>query len=252
MISRYGIGYDNIDIAAATRNGILVTYVPDYCLDEVADHTMAMLLALARGVISGSRTVERGDWKVPHGEVRRLAGRRLAVIGVGGIGAKVIARAQPFGFDLAGFDPGIHTWEVPARRASSLEEAVAEADVITLHAPLSDATRHLIDDDAIAAMSRTPILVNTARGGLIDLEAATAALESGALGGLALDVTEVEPLPSEHPVRTHPRAVITPHIGFYSVEAQAELQRRAATEVARALQGDPPDRPVNPEVVGGS
>jgi D-3-phosphoglycerate dehydrogenase len=248
IISRYGIGYDNIDVAAATRRGILVTYVPDYCLDEVADHTMALMLALARGVVVGARTVTGGGWSVPQGGVRRLRGRRLAVIGVGGIGRRVIARALPFGLDVTGFDPYVSDWDLGARRAGSLEEAVQDADLITLHTPLTAENRHLIDADSIAKMTRSPIIVNTARGGLVDVDAATEALDSGRIGGLALDVTEVEPPPADHPLRNHPRAVLTPHMAFYSVEAQAELQRRAAEEVARALRGEPPDRPVNPEV----
>ena len=109
VISRYGIGYDNIDIAAATGHGILVTYVPDYCLDEVADHTMALLLALARGVTTGAGGA-RGDWKVPHGAVHRLPGRRLAVIGAGGVGRRVIERARAFGFEIVGFDPFVEDW----------------------------------------------------------------------------------------------------------------------------------------------
>jgi len=245
VISRYGIGYDNIDIDAATRNGILVTYVPDYCLDEVADHTLALVLSLARGVAQGSRTVADGEWRVPQGAVRRLRGMRLAVIGTGGIGRRVIERARPFGFGVVGFDPYVREWDIAARRATSFEDAVAEADVITLHTPLTTENRHMIGTESIALMKRAPIVVNTARGGLVDADAAVTALDSGDLGSVALDVTEEEPPPTDHPLRTHPRAVLTPHMAFYSVEAQAELQRRAAEEVARALRGEPPDRPVN-------
>lgn len=252
VISRYGIGYDNIDVEAATRHGVLVTYVPDYCLDEVADHTFALILSLARGVAAGSRAVAEGEWQVPHGAVRRLRGMRLAVIGAGGIGRRVIERAHPFGFRVLAFDPYVGEWDLPARRATSFEEAIAEADVITLHTPLTAESRHLIDSDSISLMNRAPILVNTARGGLVEPDAAVSALDSGQLGGIALDVMEDEPPPSDHPLRRHPRAVLTPHMGFYSVEAQAELQRRAAEEVARALRGEPPDRPVNAAVVSSA
>ena len=248
VIARYGIGYDNVDVGAAAEHGIVVTYVPDYCLDEVADHAMALLLSLARGVAEASAVVRAGGWKVPQGTVHRLRGRRLALIGVGRIGRKLAERAAAFGYEVTGYDP--YASELPGMaRAATLEEAVAEADVISLHAPLTDDTRHVIGPETIAMMRRAPIVVNTARGPLVDLEAATRALEDGTIGGLALDVTEPEPLPDGHVLRSHPRAVITPHTAFYSAEAQAELQRRAVEEVARALRGEPPHRPV-PQMVG--
>jgi D-3-phosphoglycerate dehydrogenase / 2-oxoglutarate reductase len=251
IISRYGIGYDNIDVAAATERGLLVTYVPDYCLDEVADHAIALLLALARGVHHAALAVSRGEWAVPHGAVHRLQGSRLAVIGVGGIGARVVDRARAFGIEAVGVDPYLEEWTVPAERATSFADAVVDADFVSLHVPLTDENHHLIDADSIAGMRRAPIIVNTARGPLVDMDAAVEALDSGRLGGVALDVTEAEPPPADHPLRSHPRAVLTPHMAFYSVEAQAELQRRAAEEIARALRGEAPDRPVNPEVLAG-
>jgi D-3-phosphoglycerate dehydrogenase / 2-oxoglutarate reductase len=249
VISRYGIGYDNIDVGAATARGLLVTYVPDYCIDEVADHAMALLLALGRGVHPAALATRAGEWAVPHGTVHRLRGSRLALIGVGAIGRAVLERARPFGIEGVGFDPYVRDWTLEAERAETLEDAVGEADFISLHAPLTDETRHIIDADSIALMRRAPVLVNTARGPLVDMDAAADALANGRLGGVGLDVTEVEPPPADHPLRSHPRAILTPHMGFYSVEAQAELQRRAAQEVANALQGDPPGRPVNPEVL---
>jgi D-3-phosphoglycerate dehydrogenase / 2-oxoglutarate reductase len=249
LISRYGVGYDNIDIEAATRNGIVVTYVPDYCLDEVADHAMALLLGVGRGVVDADRSVRRGEWTVPHGAVHRLRGRRLAVIGAGGIGRRVIERARAFGFEIVAFDPYIEDWDLEVERAETMEVAFAEADAITLHVPLTGENRHMIDADSIARMNRSPIVVNTSRGPLVDMDAAADALQSGALSGVALDVTELEPPPADHPLRAHPRAVLTPHMGFYSIEAQADLQRRAAEEVVRALTGEAPHRPVNPEVL---
>ncbi len=248
VIARYGIGYDNVDVAAAAEHGITVTYVPDYCLDEVADHAMALLLSLARGVPQASAVVRAGGWKVPQSPIHRIRGRRLSLIGVGRIGGKLAERATAFGYEVTGFDP--YASELPGMaRAETLEDAVAEADVISLHAPLTDDTRHIIGPATIAMMRRSPIVVNTARGPLVDLAAATRALDEGIIGGLALDVTEPEPLPDDHPLRAHPRALITPHTAFYSVEAQADLQRRAVEEVARALRGEPPHRPV-PQMVG--
>ena len=252
VISRYGIGFDNIDIEAATRNGIVVTYVPDYCQDEVADHTLGLLLGLARGIVDADRDVREGKWAVPQGGIHRLQGRRLAVIGAGGIGRKVIDRARAFGFEIVAYDPFIEDWNLDAERAETLEQAFAEADAITLHVPMTDENRHMVGRESIAKMKRSPIVVNTSRGPLVEMDAAADALESGALGGLALDVTEEEPPPVDHRLRKHPRAILTPHMGFYSIEAQQELQRRAAAEVVRVLTGEPPDRPVNPEVLSAA
>jgi D-3-phosphoglycerate dehydrogenase len=249
VIARYGIGYDNVAVDTATANGIVVTRVPDYCLDEVADHALALLLCAARGVSAGQREVRAGGWTMPR-DVYRLRGRRLALVGVGQIGSRLAARAQALGLEVIGFDPYLERWPAGVARADSLEAAVAEADVVSLHAPLTDANRGLIGARAIAAMRRRPIVVNTARGGLIDLDAATAALDDGRLSYLALDVVDPEPLPADHPLRDHPRAIITPHMAFFSVQAEDELQRRAAGEVAHVLRDEPVDVPVNPEVVG--
>jgi len=239
ILARYGIGVDNIDVEAATRAGIRVTNVPDYCLDEVADHTMALLLGAARQLVSASRAVAEGRWAVPHGRVHRLQGRRLALLGVGRIGGRVVERARSFGLEVVGYDPFL------ARRVESLtptgsaEEAVEDADYVSLHMPLTEETRHIVGDRLIDAMRRAPVILNTSRGGLVDLAAAGRALERGALSGLALDVTETEPLPPDSPLRTDPRVIVTPHMAFYSVESTRELQRRAAEEVVRALRGEP-------------
>jgi D-3-phosphoglycerate dehydrogenase / 2-oxoglutarate reductase len=239
IIARYGIGVDNVDVDAATRQGIQVTNVPDYCLDEVADHAMALLLAAARGVVGAARGVREGDWSVPQENIHRIAGRRLALIGGGRIGRRVADRARAFGYEVVVYDPYADD------SVTSVEEAVSGADAVSIHAPLTDETRHIIGPETLAAMERRPILINTSRGGLVDLDAVTRALDEDRLSAVALDVTEPEPLPDDHPLRTHPRAIVTPHMSFYSEEAQAELQRRAVEEVVRALTGEPPRCPVN-------
>jgi D-3-phosphoglycerate dehydrogenase / 2-oxoglutarate reductase len=250
VIARYGVGFDNIDIEAASNAGVLVTYVPDYCLDEVADHTMSLLLAAARAVTFASREVEEGHWALPEAPVRRLRGQRLALVGVGRIGRRVAERARSFGLEVVGFDPFLQDWDgIGVKRADTLEEALVDADAISLHAPLTPENRHLISDRTLTGLNRRPILVNTSRGGLVDLQAAVRALEDGRLSAVALDVTEPEPLPPGHPLRRHPRAIVTPHMAYYSVEAQEDLQTRAAEEVARALRGEPPRCPVNPDVL---
>jgi D-3-phosphoglycerate dehydrogenase len=247
IIARYGIGYDNVDVEAATRHGIQVTYVPDYCLDEVADHTLALLLAFARGVVEAAQAVRAGSWALPAGAgIHRMAGRRLALLGVGRIGRRVAARARAFGLEVCAHDPFLADWDVEGvARAATEEDALADADYVSLHAPLTPENRHLIGERTLGMMRRSPLVLNTARGGLVDLDAAVRALDDGRLGGLALDVTEVEPLPADHPLRRHPRAIVTPHMAFYSLEAQQELRRRVADEVARAIRGEPPRCPVN-------
>jgi len=246
VISRCGIGFDNIDVDAATRHGIQVTYVPDYCLDEVADHTMAMLVASARSLFPAALETRAGGWSWSKMQVHRLQGRRLALIGVGRIGRRVASRALAFGLRVCTYDPYVQPWDLAdVERSSTIAEALAEADFVSLHAPMTPENRHLVGDQTLALMKRAPVLINTARGGLVDLEAVTRALEDGRLSGVALDVTEVEPLAKDHPLRSHPRALITPHMAFYSVESEAELKRRAAEEVVRAVRGEPPRCPVN-------
>jgi D-3-phosphoglycerate dehydrogenase len=151
----------------------------------------------------------------------------------------VADRARAFGYEVVVYDP------YAGDSVGSVEEAVAEADAVSIHAPLTDETRDIIGEATLAAMKRRPIFVNTSRGGLVDLEAVTRALDDDRLSAVALDVTEPEPLPADHPLRTHPRAIVTPHMSFYSEEAQAELQRRAVEEVVRALTGEEPRCPVN-------
>ena len=238
-IVRYGIGYDNVDIASAERHGIPVANVPDYCSDEVADHTMALLLCHARRIIDANDSVRAGGWEIPKDRVPRLAGRTLGLLGWGRIGRRVAARALAFGLRVQAYDPIARIDLLGVTAVSGVQQVYESADYISIHVPLTAATRHMIDDRAIRAMRRKPLLINTARGGLVDLAAVTAALDSGALSGVALDVFEEEPLPADHPLRTNPLAIITPHMSYYSNESEPDLIRRVAEEVARALRGEP-------------
>jgi D-3-phosphoglycerate dehydrogenase / 2-oxoglutarate reductase len=245
VIARYGIGVDNIDVEAASHAGIRVTNVPDYCVEEVADHTLALILLCARQLLAGIDSVRSGAWDVPHGRIHRIAGRRLALLGLGRIGRSVLERALSFGLEVVGYDPFLRD-DVPGlRRVETAEEAVAEANFVSVHAPLTEETHHLIGEPLITAMGGAPVVVNTSRGGLVDSVAALRALDAGVLSGLALDVTEEEPLPYDSPLRSHPRVVITPHMAFYSVEAERILQRRAIDEVVHALQGKPAVSAIN-------
>jgi D-3-phosphoglycerate dehydrogenase / 2-oxoglutarate reductase len=246
VIARLGIGYDNVDVAAASDAGIVVTNVPDYCLDEVADHAMALLLASARNIVTAANRVRDGEWDGGRGEIHRLRGRCVALIGVGGVGRRVAVRAQSFGLSVIAYDPYIEQWDLPGvDRAATIEEAVSEADFISLHSPLTESTHHLVDPDLIGLMRRKPVIVNTSRGGLIDHDALLAGLDSGALAAAALDVTEPEPPSREHRLRHDPRVIVTPHMAFYSIEAGEELRRRAATEVVRVLNGQAAENAVN-------
>jgi D-3-phosphoglycerate dehydrogenase len=247
IFARYGIGVDNIDVDAATRAEIVVTNVPDYCVDEVADHAMALLLAAARGVAAVMVEVREGGWLPPLGElgIRRIRGRRLALVGVGRIGRGVVERARAFGLEVVGYDPYLHEDVSGLERVETLEAAIEEADFISLHAPLTSETTHLIGERTLGVLRRAPVIVNTSRGRLVDTQALVQALDDGRVTAAALDVTDPEPLPPEHPLRRHPRVILTAHIAYYSEESQDDLQRRAAEEVARALRGEPARCPVN-------
>jgi D-3-phosphoglycerate dehydrogenase len=253
VISRSGIGIDNVDVAAASDHRILVTYQPDYCLDEVADHTLALLLAGARAVVEASASVRGGGWAVPQTGIHSLRGRQLTLIGAGRIGAKVAERALAFGLRVVAFDPNVSAPSVAGiELAESLEAALAGADIVSLHAPMNAENRHLVGAETIGMMRRAPLLLNTSRGGLVDLDAVLAALDDGRLSGVALDVTDPEPLPAHHLLRSHPKAIVTPHMAFYSAEAQDELKKRSAHEILRVLTGEPPRSPVNADRLAGA
>jgi D-3-phosphoglycerate dehydrogenase len=245
VIARSGIGVDNIAVERATSLGIQVTNVPDYCLDEVADHTLALLLASARGLAGAGAAVQSGAWQFERGGIHRLRGRRLALLGLGRIGTKVAERVLPLGLEIVAHDPFASTTIDGVTLLPSAADAVREADFVSLHAPLTRDTHHLIDRALIERMENSPILVNTSRGPLVDTDAVVAALQSGKLSGLALDVTEIEPLPADHPLLGRSNVIVTPHMAYYSEEAEQELQMRAADEVARALEGRAARCPVN-------
>jgi D-3-phosphoglycerate dehydrogenase len=215
IIARTGIGVDNIDTQAASEHGILVTNVPDYCLDEVADHTILIMLAAERRLVDAARAVEAGNWAFPH-DVHRLRGRKLALVGLGRIGLRVADRALAFGLEVVAFDPLVTDVSPAIVRVDTLAEALIDANFVSLHLPLTENTRHIINQESLGLAERHPILVNTSRGGLVDLAAVHTALDDGTLRGVALDVTELEPLPLAHPLRAHPRALVTPHMAFFS------------------------------------
>jgi D-3-phosphoglycerate dehydrogenase len=252
IIARYGIGVDNVDLAAATAAKILVTNVPDYCIDEVSDHALALLLALARRIAAADAAVKAGAWDVgAHAGIRRLRGRTLGLLGFGKIARALASKAQPLGMKVIVHDPYLAPEEIARHgaEAAGLETLLAQADAVSIHVPLSPETRNLIGERELKRMKPAAFLINTSRGGIVDEEALAAALNENRLGGAALDVLGIEPPPADHPLRRAPNIILTPHLAFYSRESVIELQTKAAEEVARALKGEPPRSPVNREVL---
>jgi D-3-phosphoglycerate dehydrogenase / 2-oxoglutarate reductase len=246
LVVRYGVGVDNVDVEAATTRGVWVANVPDYGRDEVADHTLALALAVLRGVVVLDRSVREGHWDLEAARpLRRLATLTYGVVGCGAIGSAVARRAAGLGMRVLGHDVEGVASDPPIQRVP-LEALLADADLVSLHAALTPDSHHLIDADALARMRPSAFLVNTARGGLVDAAALLAALDAGALAGAALDVLEGEP-PDElgWKLARHPRVVATPHAAWYSEEAFHTLKTEVAREALRVLEGGRPRSPVN-------
>lgn len=234
LVSRYGVGVDAVDTEAARDHGVWVCNVPDYGTTEVALHAVAMLLALLRNVAGHDREVRAGHWDYHlGGELRRPSSLTLGVLGLGRIGRMTAERAAPWFGAAAGYDPYLPdvAWPEGIERLD-LTDVFARSSAVTLHLPLTDATSGLVGTELLRRMPTGSYLVNTARGGLVDLDALVEALDSGQLAGAALDVLPQEPPPSRHPLLTHPRALITPHVAWYSAEAEVELRRKAAQNIA--------------------
>ncbi len=248
IISRFGIGVDNVDLAAATAKGIVVTKVPDYCIDEVSDHAMALLLAIVRKIPFSNAGVQAGRWEMPTVvPIHRLRGRTLGLVGFGRIPQLVAPKAKAFGLKVVTFDPYVPKPVLAQAGVEHLEfkELVKVSDYISLHCPLTPETRHLFNAEVFGLMKPGSYLVNTGRGPLIDEAALAQALDKGQLAGAALDVVEKEP-PSGSPILGRDNVILTPHTAFYSEESLLELETKAAEEVVRVLNGQAPLNPVNP------
>ncbi len=240
-IGRFGLGVDNIDLPAAKELGIAVNYVPDYCLREVSDHAMALLLALARKVPFSNKLVQSGRWEVPPiVPLRRLEGQVLGLIGFGNIPRALAPKAKAFGLKVLTHDPFVKPDVLAAAGVEgvSFDDLLARSDFISVHAPLTPQTRGLMNAAAFAKVKKGALLINTARGPLVDEAALVAALDSGQLGGAGLDVVTTEPLAKDSPLIGRDNVIITPHTAFYSVEALEELQTKCASDVARVLSGE--------------
>jgi phosphoglycerate dehydrogenase-like enzyme len=248
VVTRFGVGLDTVDVAAATERGIRVTNVPDANFKEVSAHALAVILSLVRRIPQFDAAARRGDWNLAvSGEIRRLEDLVLGVIGVGRIGGSVATGARALGFTVLGFDPHLPDETIRERGAKPvrLDELVSASDIVTLHVPLTEETRGILSRERLAQMRHGAILVNASRGGLVDEDALVAALLDGRLGGAALDAYEHEPLPLDSALLSAPNAILTPHVAHYSVASRRELAWKAIADVASVLRGETPRYPVN-------
>ncbi len=247
-VIRAGVGYNNVDLGAAGARGIAVCNVPDYGTEEVADHAILLLLAVARHLRIQDDSIRAGDWDYRAArDTPRLRGKTLGLVGCGRIGSAAALRAKAFGLDVVFFDPYAPQGMDKAlgiRREFRLEPLLEQSHFISLHCYLDDRTHHLIDPGALARMRPRSILINTARGPVVDQAALIEALDSGHLLGAGIDVFEREPLDDDR-LRHHPRVILTPHSAFYSIEGFIELRTKAAEEARRILLGEPPRNLVN-------
>ncbi len=253
LVIRYGVGTDNVDVAAATERGIMVGHVPTYCVDEVATHALALLLACVRDLPWAHQRMQGGAWDVKRTiPLYRMQGKTLGIVGLGQIGCRLARLVQNWGLTLLASDP----WVEPERAAElgvslvDLPELCRRSDTISLHAPLLPETHHLISTHELSAMKPTAILVNTARGGVVDTAALLAALDAGKPARAALDVFEEEPLPPDSPLRAHPRVLLSDHMAWYSEDSQLELRRQAAELAVQVGTGGLPGSLANPQVLG--
>lgn len=259
VIVRGGVGYDNVDAAAAGKQGIYVCNVPDYGVDEVADHAIGMMLAVTRKIVYADRALRAGERTWAHylvEPVPRLADATLGIFGLGRIGTATALRAKAFKLRVIACDPYIPDGRGKAIGVEMVDrdELLATSDIVSLHTPLTDETRNLIDAAALAKMKPSAVLINTARGEVVDIDALDHALRAGRLAGAGLDVLPAEPPDDGHPLvrlwrenenGRSPNLVITPHVAFYSVMAFTDICEKATTEIARVLRGEKPRNPVN-------
>jgi D-3-phosphoglycerate dehydrogenase len=250
-VVRYGIGVDTINIPHATELGIMVANVADYCINEVADHALALFLTLGRKTAFSDTRVKGGEWSLSFVKPMKAAREMTAgIVGFGRIGRAIAARLRPFGINVVFSDPGV-TGNADGARNVEFDTLLAASDVIFIQCPANDATHHLIDGSALNKTSKCPLLINTARGSIVDTDAVVQALQAGKLSGAGLDVLEDEDavVKADHPLKQFDNVVMTPHSAWFSDAAIPELQKRAAEQVALVLRGERPTSLLNPEVL---
>lgn len=253
VVSRYGVGVDTVDVAAATELGVAVCNVPDYGTETVSDHAIALAVATVRGLGALDRGVRAGEHDLSSSSalpIRQFSSQVVGVLGCGRIGAATARKAAALGFRVLVHDARLDEGSTHPQGwpVVPLERLLAESDVVSVHTPLDAASHHLLGAAAFATMKRGAILVNTARGGVVDTAALVQALRSGQLHGAGLDVLEEEPVAADHPLLAFDNVILTPHTAFYSEESYTELKRRTAQNAVDVLRGDPRDV-LNPEVL---
>ena len=252
VIVRFGIGYDNVAVDAATKRGIMVANTTDYCIDEVADQAMALLLTCARGLFPAAKIARELAWDLKRlPTLRRIRGQTLGLLGVGHIGSAVATRAQGFGLRVLAYDPyvsGNIARELGVELVD-LDTLISQADYLSVHVPLNENTQGMIGKETFAKMKPTAFLINVARGRIVNQAALCQALQQGEIAGAALDVLETEPPKSEDPITGLDNVVLTPHSAWYSEESRAEMRRRAVGQVISVLKGELPYSLVNREVL---
>ncbi|HSV45483.1 MAG TPA: C-terminal binding protein [Ramlibacter sp.] len=246
IVARLGVGLDNIAVATATQRGIWVTNVPDYCVEEVSDHAVGFALAWTRGLALFDREVRAGRWSPASARLRRLAELTCGIVGFGRIGRATARKLAAFGCALLAHDPYPGP-PFPGVESVGLEDLMSRSDIVIVHAPLTEATRHLIDRRRLGMMRPGGLLINVSRGAVVDTDAVIEALNEGRLAAVGLDVLESEPqVPPA--LLAHPGAMLSPHVAFSSDASLLELRRRAAQEVVRVLRGEAPREPRNKPV----
>lgn len=252
IILRYGVGTDNVDVQAATDAGIIVGHVPSYCLDEVSAHAIALWLACVRQIVHTDQKMRRGEWDVHRNNfVWGTSGKTFGLVSFGQIAQTVARKLSGWGMRLLGCDPFVEHERADSLNVKlvDLQTLCRESDYISVHAPLLPETRHLLSTPQFKMMKEGVIIVNTARGPVIDTAALLVALENGRVAQAGLDVFEEEPLPLKSPLRNHPKVVLTDHMAWYSEDSQALLQKTGAREVVAVCTGGLPRSMANPEVL---
>lgn len=249
VVCRYGVGYDNIDVSEATKAGVMAVNVPDYCIDEVSNHALAMLLAWCRQIPGYNQAVHGGRWDHRDGSpLERLAGKTVGIVGFGRIGSEFGRKVKPLDVEVVVYDPYLNELP-PGFRKVGFEELLSQSDYISLHCPLNGETHHMVGESALNQMKPTAVLINTARGAIIDQGALTAALKGRRIRGAALDVLETEPPGMDDELLGLDSVFLSPHAAFYSEESKHELKVRAAQAVVAALKGKVPRNLLNPQVL---
>ena len=251
VVGRAGIGVDNVDLVAAAEQGITVVHVPDYCLDEVSTHALSLLLACARNVPLHDRRVKEGTWDWREGRpLRRMRGRTLGLAGFGGIARRLASKVRAYGMEVIAYDPYVKATEMDhfGVERVGFEELLDRLDYLSVHVPLYGESEGMFSTEAFERMSDDAIVVNTARGPVVDQDALLDALEAGEVARAGLDVLETEPPDPDDPLLAREDVVVSPHTAWYSEESRRDLSRGVASDVAAVIDGEPPTNPVDIEL----